>query len=228
MKKLDNLQNVAESMILAIIPVLITSLGRTILGDKLLTIANVSILVISYLVSAVCIYYFNKYISKIRYFRQYKEYEGKWVEIIPGFSREIAICTLQFKSDGYHFSGQNYQNSNSIPVTFESSKFIENGKKSFYYIIKCNLNHRPEGYGKISFISKTDEGYYKGNGYFFDVSALDDPEIHNTILIKFDKNFYSKVLKIPEYENPEKFTDRDIYNHVKEYVYENFLSEKKV
>lgn len=228
MKNINNVQNVASSMILAVIPVIIISCGKAILGDKFLNIANIILMTVSYFISAICIYFFNKHISKIKQFRKYKEYEGRWIEIIPDFSRKISICNLYFNDDGYHFDGFNYQDDIKRPVKFKSQKFIENGEDGFFYITKCDLIHRPEGYGKVSFISRSDEGYYKGKGYFLDVSVVEDPKIHNTIMIKFNSSFCNDCLNLHHYENPNEFSERDIYEHVKEYAKKYYDSEVTV
>ncbi len=208
------------------IPVVITTIVHLVWGKNLLLWANIVLLILSYLISAVVILLFNKQISKAKRYRTYKKYEGKWIEIIPGFSRSISICNLYFRNDGYHFDGANYSGKKGEPVHFKSKRFIENSKNDFYYITKNDSSvERFEGFGKIYALSDSDRGFYVGKGYFFDVSSKGDQKVHKTIMIKFDKRFYDHYLNLRRDENPLKFTDRDIYEHVIDYVEENYNLE---
>lgn len=225
MKNLTNFKQLVNAMILAVAPMTIISIGRYIIGDDMLTITNIVLTIVAYLISGVCIFLINKLISNIKHFRQHKKYEGKWIEIIPNFSRNISVCKLYFKNDSYHFDGDNYGDDINNPVHFESREFIENKNNGFFYITKSNQIPRPEGFGKVFGISNSDEGFYKANGYFVDVSTEEKPTLHKTIMIKFDSNFYDRCLNLRRDENPENFSSREIYEHVKEYAKKYYNSE---
>lgn len=218
MNKFKTICQVVQSLILAAIPLLTNIFSQKIFGNRFTTALNIIILIIAYIISAILIFLFNKFLIRLRCFRVYKNYEGTWIEIIPGFKREISICSLSYKNGEYHFDGENYANTGIKNVSFTSKKFIENGETEFFYITEGSQSHRPEGYGKIHSISNKDEGYYKGYGYFFDVSAKNEQKPHKIIMIKFEKNFYDKYLNIPHGKDPEKFSNRDIYEFCKEYI----------
>jgi len=218
MNKFKILCQVVQSLLLAAVPLLTTKISSIIFGNRFTTEWNIIILIVAYIISAIFIFLFNIYFSRLKYFRIYKKYEGKWIEIIPGFEREISVCTLSYKNGEYHFDGENYANVGIKNVRFTSKKFIENGENEFFYITVGSQSHRPEGYGKIHSISNKDEGYFKAYGYFFDASAKDEHKLHKTVMVKFEKSFYDKYLNIPHGKDPEKFSDREIYECSKEYI----------
>ncbi|MBQ3518882.1 MAG: hypothetical protein IJA31_06145 [Clostridia bacterium] len=224
MNKFKILYQVIQSLVFAAVPLLTTISSQKLFGDDFTIGLNIIILIVAYVISAVLIFLVNKYLSRLKCFRLYKNYEGRWIEIIPGFEREISVCSLSYKNGEYHFNGENYASNNAKNVRFTSKKFIDNGETEFFYITEGSQSHRPEGYGKIHFISNKDEGYYKAYGYFFDVSAKDEQKQHKTIMIKFEKSFYDKYLNIPHGKDPEKFSDREIYEYSKEYIEKTYCS----
>lgn len=131
MKNIGIVKQVFESLIIATIPVIVLKIGEHILGKDIAERYNVAIYVASCILSALIIFLFNKYIFNLKCFRKYKKYEGKWIEIIPGFTRKISVCNLSFKYGEYHFNGVNYSEDKDAPIEFYSKKFIENGTNSF-------------------------------------------------------------------------------------------------
>lgn len=229
MSELKNIKQIIVEIIISVLPMTITSIVHLLCGEKISLGINIGLIIVSYLISAIAIFLFNKHIGKSKRFRTYKKYEGKWIEIIPGFSREISVCTLHFEHDGYHFDGVNYNGRREEPVNFKSKKFITNKKNDFYYITKNDYSvDRFEGFGKVYALSDSDRGFYIGKGYFFDVSSREEQKIHNTIMIKFDERFYDHNLEIKCGEDPSKFTDREIYEHIIDYVKRNYNLEAKV
>ncbi len=226
MKTFKTLRQIIEAVILTMFPMLFICVADFFIGNSLP--AKIFIYFMAYLVSAVAIFCFDKYIGNIKCFRRYKKYEGRWIEIIPGFSRNISICKIYFKDGEYHFDGCNYEPVAGEPVKFQSEKFIISKSNEFFYISESNQKHRPEGFGKVFSISNSDNGFYTANGYFFDVCSTGVQTIHNTKMIKFEEKFYDSCLNIKRSENPKKFSDREIYEHVKEYIENNFNLEVPV
>lgn len=226
MKDLKNTRQLVNAMILSIVPILLISIGRIILGDNMFTTTSITLTICAYLFSALCIFLFNKYISHAKYFRCLKKYEGRWVEIIPDFPREISICKISFANDGYHFYGTNYSNSTNETVEFKSRKLFINENNEFFYITQSDQIPRPEGFGKVYSFSKSDEGFYKAKGYFVDVSVQEKPVIHKTFMIKFDSDFYDHNLNLPRAQDPAKLSDRKVYKLMKKYVEENHILEE--
>lgn len=226
MKTFKTLRQIIEAAILTMFPMLFICIADFFIVNSLY--AKIFIYFVAYLVSAVAIFCFDKYISNFKCFRKYKNYEGRWIEIIPNFPRTISICKLHFKDGEYHFDGCNYDAESGEPVKFQSEKFILSKNDEFFYISGSNQQHRPEGFGKVFSISNTDMGYYTADGYFFDVCPTGGQTVHNTKMIKFEEKFYDSCLNIKRGENPEKFSDREIYDHVKEYVKKQFNLEVSV
>lgn len=236
MKEYNRFASFVESAIGATAPTLIIAIVSYLREKEGVQIPlDLSIIIISYVISAVLIYFTNNRIARCRYFRPFKEYEGKWVQIIPGFKREIAVCTLSFdKKDGYHFTGTNFGKTDRENVEFSSHRFVKNDEGGFFFVTSSNQNNRPEGFGKIHALSKNAKGFYSGVGYFFDVlpnnfTADDLPngfsaDVHETIMIKFDEHFYNHYINLYIGEDPRLFTDHEIYEHVKEFVSDNYLS----
>lgn len=214
------IQQAIVPSILAAVPVTITYLAGCFLGNKKFSWTDIIITIIAYFISAVCIFLINKHIIKKRY-RTYKEYEGRWIEIIPDFPRKISVCNLYFDDEGYHFDGNNYCDDNETPVSFYSYKFIEDKNNSFFYITDNTQTHRRQGYGKIENISKENKGFYTASGYFFEYPAEDEYNAHETEMVKFDRDFFDKNkkdLNLSYGDNPENFNDIEIYECVKPYV----------
>lgn len=218
MSKFKTICQVVQSLIFAAVPILTKTCYQKLFAGKLTTELNIIMLIFAYIISAVLIFLFNKYLNRLKCFRIYKNYEGWWIEIIPGFERQISVCSLVYENGEYHFDGVNFARTGVKNVNFTSKKFVDNGKTEFFYITEGSQSHRPEGYGKIHSISNKDEGYYKAHGYFFDVSSKEEQKKHKTIMIKFEKNFYDKYLNIPHGKDPEKFSAREIYECSKEYI----------
>ena len=227
MKEYTRVASLVESAIGATAPTLIIAIITHLRGKEEVQIPiELSIIIISYFISAILIYFANYQIARCRFFRPLKEYEGKWVQIIPGFKREIAVCTLSFdKKDGYHFTGTNFGRTDKDNVEFTSHRFVKNDVGGFFFVTSSNQNNRPEGFGKIHALSKNAKGFYSGVGYFFDVLPNScSADIHETIMIKFDEHFYNHYICLRRDEDPRRFTDHEIYEHVKEFVKDNYLS----
>ena len=229
MSEFKNVKQLIVEIIISVVPITITSIIHFVYGEILSFWFNFGLIVLSYLITGIAIFIFNRHIGKSKRYRIYKKYEGKWIEIIPGFSRGISVCHLHFEHDGYRFDGSNYRSPKGEPVNFKSKKFITNKKNDFYYITKNDHSiDRFEGFGKVYALSDSDRGFYVARGYFFDVSSHEEQKIHNTIMIKFDERFYDHYLDIKRDEDPSKFTDREIYEHVIDYVNENYDMEVPV
>ena len=219
---LSNNKQILNSVIIAIIPVILMMIAeRHIPSDLYLNNKYVFNLII-YLISAIIIYLINTHLYKLKIFRDYKKYEGKWVEFIPDYSGEISICELTFTKDGYVYEGKNYRNGFENPLPFSSKEFVCHKKNEFYYVIESSTysvdGYNPdEGFGKVVFDSNNTDGFYKGHGYFIDLWPKAE-EIKTTKMIKFDKNFWMNNLNLTNSMNPNKFTDREIYEQMQNYI----------
>lgn len=226
MSEFKNVKELIVESLVSVAPIAIVALFRLWWGKSLSIWIEVGLIVLAYFLTAILVFLFNKYICERKKYRKYKKFEGRWIEIISGFPRYISICHLSFDNEGYHFYGSNYINEKEEPISFTSKKFIPNSEREFYYITKNdNSIERFEGYGKVYAISESCRGFFWAKGYFFDVSSNSEQKIHNTIMIKFDEKFYNNQLKnINRNVDPSKFTDLEVYNCVKDYVNDNYIT----
>lgn len=171
------------------------------------------------------LFIYFKVIPRLKFLGVYGKYEGCWIEIIPDFPRSISICRIYYKDGEYHFDGTNYGLDNHDPVKFQSQKIVVSEKDEFFYISKSNQQHLPVGFGKVYCISNSNGEYYTANGYFVDVCSTGDSTMHNTKMIKFEEKFYNSFLVLKPGENPKKFTDKEIYDHVKDYIKSKYKTE---
>lgn len=190
----------------AVLPLLILNIPTFINFVLSKVIANISDtdvfpLLISNVICSIIIcfiYYIHEY-RRREQLRDYKKYEGRWIQYIPDSSRNIAICELRFDGNIYHFDGTNYTQGRHIEeVTFTSYRFIADKDNSFFFItdaiIENNITIKEEGFGKIGTIRENSDGILAANGYFFDVLSAGKigPEkaMQKTFLYKLDQNLY--------------------------------------
>ncbi len=206
-------RRVIEDICMATIPTVLIYFFTNVLFKDLSIIFEAVISLCSYSLTLFIIF-----IYRIKCFRRYREFEGKWIEIIPNSNKFVSICELYHDANGYHFKGFNYGIDENDPVEFDSLEFIPHTNTEFFYITESNLSLRPEGYGKVYSLSLSDKGYRTATGYFFDVSNAKNPKIYRTHMIKFEKEFYDNELEIRRNLNPEKFSFKQIYDNVKPFV----------
>ncbi|MBR6408404.1 MAG: hypothetical protein IKS19_07495 [Clostridia bacterium] len=206
-----------RQILLAIIPVVITAIIQLLFGTDQSIIKRIIVIIVSYALTALILYL----IYSTKPFRQYRKYEGIWIQIIPDLQRRISVCRLEYKNGCYQFNGINYNEDGSSNVKFFTEKFVDDGKSGFFYITTSSQEHEPQGYGRVYSISNTDKGYYTAVGYFFDVPTRNDRFLYRTNMIKFDKKFYGQRLKFTPNQNPGKLSYREIFECMRAYINDN-------
>lgn len=213
MKDFKSLKEVVTAMVLSVVPVIVLSIAKAFSGENLLSSVNIIVTVFAYIISAILLYFINKYVFKLKCFRKYKKFEGKWIEIIPGFSRQISICELKYKNGCYHFDGENFYNETKS-VKFNSIDVVEHDNY-FYYITDTTEAERCEGLGKVYFHNYYGNGIKTANGYFVDVNTSMENRINKAHMIKIDENFCQEHLKHLHLSNINDMRNVDIYKLVK-------------
>ncbi len=154
-------------------------------------------------------------LPKIKFFRPFKKYEGRWLQIIPELTqRPISIIDFNYDSKirNYKMKGFNFTKDFKNGVGFSAHKFIERDyHDGFYYITNHTAEHK-NGLGKIGFLETNYDGLIRAEGYFFDSAGGEVcSRKYHTIMIKCDKNFLKEIY--PNYENAvciEKIPPREI------------------
>ena len=229
------LYTLIESAVIALIPTLISPIIQSLIqGDtlpelKTLFVNNLFILfIISFSISFIFILILLELVQKLPFFRAYRQYEGKWVEYLRDKPEApIAVCTLHYSRGEYHFDGTNFSDQHDEIVRFKSVKFMGDGDDGFYYVTQGNQTYFIRGFGSIFSLSKGSEGFYEGNGFFFDVSDINETLVRHMELFKFDKKFWKQHLKLTRSQKPKKFSDREIYDYTKEYVKKVYYKNQK-
>lgn len=185
------LKEVLSAMILAIIPVTIVSISQLIFGNNVSDGYSVIIIFFAYVICAIILFWINKLLPKLSFFRPFRQYEGRWIEVILDSNIDIgniAICDFYFENGTYHYDGKNFKTPNDT-IPFKSKKFIED-EDGFFYVTQTINALGYEGLGKVIFHKPDQDDVLKGEGYFIDV--LDKPSINKTKMFKIDQNFCKK------------------------------------
>lgn len=191
MKDYKTFRQYVEPMIIAIVPTAILYFTDDTWKSYEKLRERILVIVVAYILTALIVFAINKIFSRIPVFRKYRKYEGRWIQYIENSDKPIAICTLRFDKEGYHFDGVNFPKNSGEVRQFKSHRFVPNTENSFYYVTNAYEDYKPqkiEGFGKVYGITKQIAGFYEAKGYFFDVSGSSSTQahvvIHETTLIK--------------------------------------------
>ena len=168
---------------------------------------------------------FYSVLPRIKYFRELKKYEGRWLQIIPDLKdRPCSIIDFTYNTTSlkYELVGFNFTKDLSSGVEFKAYKFVERTFKDGFYFITNQTSEHKNGLGKIAFTKSALDNLTRATGYFFDSSSSSCSIKYETILIKCDDRFfehigsqykYVKTNKIPPLEIAKissKFVDDEI------------------
>lgn len=137
----------------------------------------------------------NIIFSRHKRFRAYREYEGRWLQIIPESDYNVSIIELKYlrRSHQYVLTGLNFNTTNDNSISFIANKFVKrDNNDGFYYITNYTFQHK-NSLGKIGFINDNIDNLTRAEGYFFDASTEQCSRKYNTIMIKCDKKFFSCI-----------------------------------
>lgn len=167
-------------------------------------------------------------LPQIKFFRAYKKYEGKWLQIIPeSVEKPYSIIDFVYKKDlqKYELHGINYFEDLSDGISFDAYRFVERTFKDGFYYITNQTSEYKNGLCKIGFIQSNYDNLTRAEGYFFDSSNEGCSKKYNTIIVKCDKSFYEHLGAQYKYMNindippieiiklSKKFADEEIQKY---------------
>lgn len=156
----------------------------------------------------------------IKWFRPFRKYEGRWIQIIPNSPRPLSIVNFKYKKleQQYELSGFNFTEDCETGVEFVAHKFVRRDHYAGFYYITNHTWEQKNGLGKIGFISNNIDGLTRAEGYFFDASNDDCSRKYDTIMIKCDKKFFRFVDPTLCDANFEKFPEKTVARMCSEFV----------
>lgn len=150
---------------------------------------------ISAVVAIIAFVIFYYVLPLFNWFRPFRKYEGRWIQIIPNSPRPLSIVNFKYKKweQEYELSGFNFTEDCETGIEFVAHKFIKRDHYAGFYYITDYTWEQKNGLGKIGFISNNIDGLTRAEGYFFDASNDSCSKKYDTIMIKCDKKFFRFV-----------------------------------
>lgn len=203
MKEKNTFGDLALPLIVSLIPSIIYAIALKMRGN----IENIW----DYISFIFNIYIFSALIVIILYFllknclmrKKYRKFEGEWIQIMrsSSFPRKVAICTLKYEGNAFHFDGTNYNDDDNTDVEFYSYMFIGNTHNSFFFITQAHPLGEPtklfHGFGSVNIRNKEVSHVIEGEGYFYDVSSAyagtGDKALQSYQIVRFDINLCKKI-----------------------------------
>ncbi|QTE73991.1 DUF4062 domain-containing protein [Clostridiales bacterium FE2010] len=159
--------------------------------------------------------------------RQYKKYEGRWIQYNKGTKWPFIICTLLYK-DGYYFirgigfdvNGKEKELYMADVINHIHLHIVTNrDDKSLCYIIRKNDSMRRIcGFGELGFHDTSETNAYDASGYYY-VSADDEMstvelKMNSFVdykMVKYDKYLYERLKRAGNKETFGEFINKGIF-----------------
>lgn len=176
--------------------------------------------IISAVVAIIAFVIFYGVLPLFKWFRPFRKYEGRWIQIIPNSPRPLAIVNFKYKKfeQQYELSGFNFTEDCETGVEFVAHKFVRRDHYAGFYYITNHTWEQKNGLGKIGFISNNVDGLTRAEGYFFDASNDKCSQKYDTIMIKCDKKFFRFVDPTLCDANFGKFPEKTVARMCSEFV----------
>lgn len=94
MKNNEYFQQLTLPLLISIVPSAMCYFADAVLGITENVGLRILIVAISYIISAVLIMKIYAFIREKNIRKMYEKYVGRWIQYIPDFSREIAVCNI--------------------------------------------------------------------------------------------------------------------------------------
>lgn len=218
------LSNVCSTLI----PAIINVVAVYFIMDLQQEITKIILSLVSAVLTFCLIIILHNVLPKFKFFRPFKHYEGRWLQIIPDFeSRNLSIIDFNYdkRNNQYLLKGFNFNTESSDEklkggVAFTAHKFIERDYHDGFYYITNHTIEQKNGMGKIGFTEINYDGLTRAAGYFFDASGNEvEAKQYNTILIKCDKYFARKIYgEKARYTDISKIPPNELCNDVRAFV----------
>ena len=181
--------------------------------------------------SLICWSLTNQILAVCKRFREYGQYEGRWLQIIPDLEkRPYSIIDFDYnkKLRKYELKGINfYKNPDEGFVNFNAYRFVERTHYDGFYYITDHTTENKNGLGKLGFVTSNYDNLTRAEGYFFDSSNENQSQKYNTILIKCDRVFFEHLGSKHHYLIIEKVPPIEIINLSKDFVKAEIANYKK-
>lgn len=188
------------------------------------------ITLLSVFVTLLSIFIFHFGLPHIKFFRPYKQYEGKWLQIIPNLKgRPFSIIDFSYNKSCYKYElhGINFYEDLDGGIDFNAYKFVERSfQDGFYYITNQSTENR-NALGKIGFVKSNYDNLIRAEGYFFDASNETESKKYNTILIKCDKKFFTYIEPRCKHIKIKKLSPKEIMDISKDFAKQELHKYKK-
>lgn len=171
-----------------------------------ITISSALSMLLSYII-------FYAVLPRIKYFRELRKYEGRWLQIIPDLKeRPCAIIDFTYNKASlkYELIGFNFTKDLKSGVEFKAYKFVERTFRDGFYFITNQTSEHKNGLGKIAFIKSNRDNLTRAIGYFFDSSSDTCSIKYETILIKCDDRFFEHIGSQYKYVMTNRITPLEI------------------
>lgn len=180
------------------------------------------IAVLTAVASFICWIMMNEILSKFKCFREFGQYEGRWLQIIPDLDkRPYSIIDFEYnkKLRKYELKGINfYKNPYEGFVSFNAYRFVERTHYDGFYYITDRTTENKNGLGKLGVVRSNYDNLVRAEGYFFDSSNASNSQKYNTILIKCDRMFFEHLGSKHHYLKIKKVPPIEIINLSMEFV----------
>ena len=224
MKNNESFQQLTLPLLISIVPSALCYLADALLEITKNVGLRILIVAISYIVSALIVTKAYSYIREKNTRKMYDKYVGRWIQYIPDFSREIAVCSIKYEGENqFTFAGKNYDRYRRRAVAFSATMFIKDAPDKLYYITSAHpvgrLTKGIEGFGRICIRDNGVSGEFEGDGFFFDVSSANresgEKALQEYKIIKYDNSLYERINgKKPE-KSIVEMRDDEIYQNIK-------------
>ncbi|MBR0414603.1 MAG: hypothetical protein IJI67_06005 [Clostridia bacterium] len=218
--------DILTAVVISIFPLLLSEVITCCFSNSLSEKNRIWVIVISYAICALIVYFINLFLPKIKLFRRYRKFEGIWIEFIPEFPRKITICKIYYHNGEYHFDGRNFRDKNEV-VGFKSVVMAGKDDKLFY-VTDTTKAVDYEGFGKMKFEPMVRNSIILGTGYFIDVKSNIPASVIETEMVKIDKCFCETYLRGITYKKLKTMSYADIYELVKNSQYTKEKLKEKV
>ncbi|MBQ7099835.1 MAG: hypothetical protein IJO05_08965 [Oscillospiraceae bacterium] len=143
-----------------------------------------------------------KFSRKIRKYRAYGKYEGRWLQVIPErehFPYTIFDFKYNKEEEKYEIEGYNFCNRPDVDGRkFKAYRLLERSKHDGYYYITDRTQSGTIGMGKLYYDDEgRADGFTRAYGFFCDVDNGPDAKKYETRMIRCDEAFCKKLVDRP-------------------------------
>lgn len=173
-----------RALILSLVPIIVNSYSK----DKPVHFL-IGISIAGTLLALFIIYWIEKIMMRIRIFRKYGKYEGKWLQILNTSNRPYSMCEIIYDPQkGYVFKGRNYSTGAEEGSTDFESRHVVIDDSGMLCSIRATQNYKPhykEGLGYYHYCNNFLSTLTTMRGYFYDTIS-EKSEAREVMMAKYN------------------------------------------